>query len=250
MNLRRLSLLALVLACADSRARGFRARAPALDLAARDTTCSPCRDFFRYANGRGSTARRFRPRPGDGAGARCSSGIGGAAAGPERGRGPGRDREGSNRRQARHLYAVSWIPRAPIRKARGRSGPPRAHRRDPGRERSAARSRASPRRRERRRSASRRAPDPKNSRNDRGDLQGGLGLPDRDYYTEGRREARGTTARPVRRARREDVRAAGRRRASRGARARDASWRIETRARASVADARRAARPERRSTTG
>ena len=48
--IRRLSTpaMALVLACS---ALPVQAQTPALDLTARDTTCSPCRDFFQYANG-------------------------------------------------------------------------------------------------------------------------------------------------------------------------------------------------------
>ncbi len=48
MLFRRLCLLVLALACTTLSAQ---AQTPALDLSARDTTCSPCRDFFQYANG-------------------------------------------------------------------------------------------------------------------------------------------------------------------------------------------------------
>ena len=55
-------------------------------------------------------------------------------------------------------------------------------------------------------------------------LQGGLGLPERDYYAEDRREVR-AAARPVRRARHEDAGALGRAVRRRPRRARRRSWR-------------------------
>ena len=48
MLARRLSLLAVTLVCI---ALPVHAQIPALDLSARDTTCTPCRDFFQYTNG-------------------------------------------------------------------------------------------------------------------------------------------------------------------------------------------------------
>ncbi len=48
MLVRRLLPLVLAFACT---AIPVHAETPALDLSARDTTCSPCRDFFQYANG-------------------------------------------------------------------------------------------------------------------------------------------------------------------------------------------------------
>ena len=48
MLVKRLLPLVLAFACTTLSAQ---AQTPALDLSARDTTCSPCRDFFQYANG-------------------------------------------------------------------------------------------------------------------------------------------------------------------------------------------------------
>src|SRR6185503_8756160 len=39
------------LACLVGALPALAARAGSIDLAARDTTCAPCRDFFQYANG-------------------------------------------------------------------------------------------------------------------------------------------------------------------------------------------------------
>ena len=78
------------------------AAASGVDVANMDTTCAPCRDFYRYANGTWSTPPRFRPptldrrRPRD-----VRPQPGGAAPRARDGREAGTDREGPDAAQAR-----------------------------------------------------------------------------------------------------------------------------------------------------